>query len=75
MLAKLVDGCNSADLTMLSRVLNEALIISVDGSELSEPAMRELVSRMGKLIMDRFAAGETDPERLKAIAVGSTRRQ
>ena len=71
MLAKLVDGYNSADLTMLSRVLKEALIVSVDGSELSEPAMRDLISRTGKIIMDRFTAGETDPEKLKAIALES----
>ena len=71
MLAKLVDGYNSADLTMLLRVLKEALIVSVDGSELREPAMRDLISRTGKIIMDRFTAGETDPEKLKAIALES----
>ena len=75
MLAKIVDGYSSADLTMLSRVLKEALIVSVDGSELSEPGMRELISQIGKIIMDRFTAGETDPKKLKAIAVGSIQRQ
>ena len=59
---------------MLSRVLEEELIVSVDGSELSEPAIRELISRIGKLIMDSFTAGETDPGRLKAIAVESIQR-
>ena len=66
---------SSDDLVMLSRVLEEALIVSVDGSELSESAIKELISRIGNLIMDRFRAGETDPEVLKKIAVESVRQR
>ena len=62
---------SSDDQAMLSRVLEEALIVSVDGSELGEPAIQKLISRTGKVIMDRFSAGETDPDVLKKIAVKS----
>jgi hypothetical protein len=66
---------SSDDLVMLSRVLEEALIVSVDGSALSESAIKELISRIGNLIMDRFKAGETDPEVLKKIAVQSVQQR
>jgi hypothetical protein len=75
MLAKPNGNYSSDDRAMLTRVLEEALIVSIDGSELSEPAIRELISRIGNLIMDRFTAGETDPERLRAIAMESIQRQ
>jgi hypothetical protein len=75
MLAKPNGNYSSDDRAMLTRVLEEALIVSIDGSELSEPAIRDLISRIGNLIMDRFTAGETDPERLRAIAVESIQRQ
>ena len=52
---------SSDDLAMFSRVLREALIVSIDGSKLSETAIQEMISRLGKLIMDRFSAGETRP--------------
>ena len=64
---------SSDDQAMLSRVLKEALIVSVDGSGLSELAIQKLISRTGKVIMDRFSAGEADPEVLKKIAVDSIR--
>ena len=64
---------SSDDQAMLSRVLEEALIVSVDGTEVSEPAIQKLISRTGKDIMDRFSAGEADPEVLKKIAVDSIR--
>jgi hypothetical protein len=64
----------SNDVSMLSRVLEEALIVSVDGRGLSVPAVQELIARLGKVMMDRFTAGETDPERLKAIAIESIQR-
>jgi hypothetical protein len=60
---------------MLSRVLEEALIVSVDGRGLSVPAVQELIARLGKVIMDRFDAGETDPEVLKKIAVESLQQR
>jgi hypothetical protein len=65
----------SNDVSMLSRVLEEALIVSVDGRGLSVPAVQELIARLGKVIMDRFNAGETDPEVLKKIAVESLRQR
>jgi hypothetical protein len=36
--------------------------------------MQDLSSRLGKAIMDHFEAGETDPERLKKIAIESVQR-
>ena len=63
----------SDDQAMLARVLEEALIVSIDGTELSEPAIQKLISRTGKVIMDRFSTGEADPEVLKKIAVDSIR--
>jgi hypothetical protein len=71
MQAKPTVNHSSDDRAMLSRVLEEALIVSIDGTGLSEPAIQELISRTGKVIMDRFSAGETDPEVLKKIAVAS----
>ena len=60
-------------LAMLSRVLREALSETLDlvGSGESEPDVEELTSRLGKVIMDQFIAGETDPEFLKLIAIKS----
>jgi FtsZ-binding cell division protein ZapB len=66
---------NSDDLAMLSRVLEEAVNATIDGVDLTQLEMEELSSRLGKVLMDRFTAGETDPERLKAIAVESVRQQ
>lgn len=71
MQAKPTGNHSSDDRAMLSRVLDGALIVSIDGTELSELAIQELISRTGKVIMDRFSAGETDPEVLKKIAVES----
>jgi hypothetical protein len=71
LLAKPNGNFSSDDRAMLSRVLEEALIVSIDGTELSEPAIKELISRTGKVIMDRFTAGETDPQALKKAAVES----
>jgi hypothetical protein len=75
MLAEPNGSYSSDDRAMLTRVLEESLIVSIDGSELSVPDIQELISRLGNLIMDRFTAGETDPERLKAIAVESIQRR
>jgi hypothetical protein len=66
---------NSDDLAMLSRVLEEAVNATIDGADLTQLEMEELSSRLGKVLMDQFTAGETDPERLKAIAVESVRQQ
>ena len=60
---------NSDDLKMLSRVLEEALKQASVG--LTDQAMQDLSSRLGKVIMERFTAGESDPERLKTIAIES----
>ncbi len=64
---------NSDDLKMLSGVLEEALEASVNGVGLTDQAMQDLSSRLGKVIMERFTAGESDPERLKTIAIESLR--
>jgi hypothetical protein len=62
---------------MLARVLDDARRTAVElrGVRLSDEELQELSARLGKVIMERFNAGETDPERLKAIAVESTQRQ
>jgi hypothetical protein len=58
---------DSDHLRMLSGVLNEALAtITTTGR-----AQVFVQERIGKVIMDSFVAGETDPERLKAIALQS----
>jgi hypothetical protein len=75
MLAKPNGSYSSDDLTILSRVLEEALTEGIDGAGLTDPAVQDLRSRLGKVIMDHFTAGEIDPERLKAIAVESIQRQ
>jgi hypothetical protein len=63
----------SEDLALLSRVLDESLKVVVEstGAPLSDEEMQDLSSRLGKVIMDHFEAGETDPESLKSIAVES----
>jgi hypothetical protein len=60
---------------MLSRVLEEALEASINGAGFTEAGIQELGSRLGKVIMDSFVAGETDPERLKTIAIESIQRR
>jgi hypothetical protein len=58
-----------ADLAMLTRVLEEALDASINGAGLAELQIQELSSRLGKVIMDRFTEGKTDPEILKRLAL------
>jgi hypothetical protein len=63
---------DSDHLRMLSGVLNEALAaITKTGSAQVNGAQE----RIGRVIMDSFVAGETDPERLKAIALQSMQVQ
>jgi hypothetical protein len=66
----------SEELAMLLRVLDESVKVVVEstGALLSEDEMQGLSSRLGKAIMDHFEAGETDPERLKKIAIESVQR-
>jgi hypothetical protein len=66
----------SEELAMLLRVLDESVKVVVEstGALLSEDEMQDLSSRLGKAIMDHFEAGETDPERLKKIAIESVQR-
>jgi hypothetical protein len=75
MLAKPIDGYSSDDLAMLSRVLEGAVAASTNGATLTERQIQELISRLGKVIMDRFTAGETDPEALKQVAVESVQQR
>jgi hypothetical protein len=65
----------SEELAMLSRVLDESLqvVIELSATPLSDEEMQDLSSRMGKVIMDHFEAGETDPDVLKKIAIESVR--
>jgi hypothetical protein len=57
----------SADqLETLSRVLREALAATLANVlQRSDEAVEELTSRLGKVIIDQFATGESDPELLK----------
>src|SRR5262245_5848821 len=59
MLTKPNGSYSSDDLAILSRVLEEALKTSIDGAELTDPAVQELSSRLGKVIMDHFTAGHS----------------
>jgi hypothetical protein len=67
----------SEELAMLSRVLEESLRVVVDlsGASLSDEEAQELSSRLGKVIMDSFTTGETNPEVLKQIAVESVQQR
>jgi hypothetical protein len=64
---------SSDDLRMLARVFEEALQAIIDHAPLNETQIRELSSQLGKVLMNRFTAGENDPERLKKIAIESVR--
>jgi hypothetical protein len=59
------------DLAMLARVLEEALEASINGAAFTEQAIQEMKPRLGKVIMESFVAGETNPARLKKIAIES----
>jgi hypothetical protein len=59
---------SSDDLAILSRVLKEALKEKISGAAISD---EQLQDHPAKVIMDRFTAGETDPEALKQAAVKS----
>jgi hypothetical protein len=59
------------DLAILSAALKDAIRIKVDGAVITEGEMQKLSTRLGKIIMDHFTAGETDPEVLKMIAINS----
>jgi hypothetical protein len=73
MLAKPNRVYDSDDLKMLSQVLEEALkaTIKCNDSPVSDTQIRETSLRLGRVIMDHFATGETDPEVLKAIALNT----
>jgi DNA-directed RNA polymerase alpha subunit len=62
-------------LAMLTRVLDEALaaIVNCDGPSGRNCPVEELRAHLGKVIIDQFAMGETDPEMLKIIAVNTMR--
>jgi hypothetical protein len=64
---------NSDQLTMLSRVLTEAVAATINsnGSAVSDGAVEELTSRLGQAVIHHFIAGETDPEMLKTMAIRS----
>ncbi len=63
---------NCDHLRMLTGILNETLaaVTKTNGAQ-----VRDVQERLGKVIMDSFIAGETDPERLKAIALQSIQVQ
>jgi hypothetical protein len=54
---------------MLSVVLKDAVTDKVDGRVVNEAEVRELVTEIGRAIMDHFTAGETDPGLLKKVAL------
>ena len=59
------------DLAILSAAFKAAVRSQVDGAVVPEGEMQELSTRLAKIIMDHFTAGETDPEVLKMIAINS----
>jgi hypothetical protein len=65
------------ELAMLSRVLDRSLkaVVELSGATLTEEEVQALSSGPGKVIMDHFTAGETDPEVLKKIAMESVLRR
>jgi hypothetical protein len=64
---------SSGELEMLAKAFEEALkaTAGVNGTPMDDGALKDLGAKIGKIIMDRFAAGETDPEALKKAAVES----
>ena len=70
MQVQLNNAYSPEQLAMLTRVLEEALAAS-DGPLARDFRFEELRSRLGKVIIDQFARGETDPEMLKIIAVNT----
>jgi hypothetical protein len=61
------------ELAMLAKAFEEALkaTAEVNGTPMDDAALKDLSAKIGKVIMDRFAAGETHPEALKFAAVES----
>jgi hypothetical protein len=59
---------NCDHLRMLTSILNETLaaVTKTNGAPVGD-----VQERIGRVIMDSFIAGETDPGRLKAIALQS----
>ncbi len=50
------------------------MVAESTGAPLGEDELQDLSSRLGKVIMDHFEAGEGDPEILKKIAIESVQR-
>jgi hypothetical protein len=58
---------------MLSRVLEEAVTAAIDGAAIADGEKQELSSRLGKVIMDHFTAGQTDPRGAQESSGGERR--
>jgi hypothetical protein len=59
------------ELALLASVLEKALkdAVIVNGTPVADVDLQDLGARLGRVIMDHFAAGETDAEVLKKIAL------
>ena len=66
---------SSGELTILANALEGSLkaVIGVNGTRMDDSALKDLSAKLGEVIMDRFVAGETDPEALKKAAVESVK--
>ena len=65
---------DSDKLLMLTMVLDEALLATTEsfkGMTLNVAQVELLTAHLGKVLIDEYAAGETNPERLKKIAIES----
>jgi hypothetical protein len=60
---------SSDDLASFRASSRRALKEKIDGAAISDEELQDLGSHLAKVIMDRFTAGETDPEALKQAAV------
>jgi hypothetical protein len=60
---------------MLAKVFEAALkeTVGLNGSPVDDVMLKGLSTKLGKVIMDCFVAGETDPEALKKAAVEGIR--
>jgi hypothetical protein len=65
------------ELALLAGVLEKALegTVIVNGTAIADVDLQDLGARLGRVIMDHFAAGETDAEVLKKIALESVGRR
>ena len=64
---------DSETMAMLARVLDEAVkaLIGFRHAPLNDAELQNLSTRLGRIIVNAYNTGETDPKTLKIVAVKS----